>query len=175
MCGVIAKQANQGGRWARGRRAAHPATELGRSDTDAGRGTEARPLGSMNGDDDGGGRGGGGDAPRATLQHIPDDEMMKTQTTFWGKFGQAVNQVPFAHSRWRLTCTVTALAVEWFIRIDRESCTVPSSSQNRHFEPRPKALPQLSVRWRRPLWRSYVRPLRLTRHGFVLRGHTLRT
>jgi hypothetical protein len=78
VCGVIAKQANQGGRWARGRRAAHPATELGRSDTDAGRGTEARPLGSMNGDDDGGGRGGGGDAPRATLQHIPDDEMMKT-------------------------------------------------------------------------------------------------
>ena len=77
-CVVIAKQANQGGRWARGRRAAHPATELGRSDTDAGRGTEARPLGSMNGDDDGGGRGGGGDAPRATLQHIPDDEMMKT-------------------------------------------------------------------------------------------------
>ena len=79
-CVVIAKQANQGGRWARGRRAAHPATELGRSDTDAGRGTEARPLGSMNGDDDGGGRGGGEDAPRATLQHIPDDEMMKTQT-----------------------------------------------------------------------------------------------
>ena len=97
------------------------------------------------------------------------------ENTNRGKFGQAVNQVPFAHSRWRLTCTVTALAVEWFIRIDRESCTVPSSSQNRHFEPRPKALPQLSVRWRRPVWRPYVGPLRLTRHDFVLRGHALGT
>ena len=136
---------------------------------------KARPLGSMHGDDDGGGRGGGGDAPRATLQHIPDDEvMMKHRKPFGASWGQAVKFRPTLW-RWRLTRTVTALAVGWFIRIDRESCIAPSNSQNRHFEPPPKALPQLSVRWRRPVRRPYAGPSRLTRHGFVLRGHALGT
>ena len=74
------KKANQGGRWARGRGARLTERE-GTERHGCGHGPKARPLGSMHGDDDGGGRGGGGDAPRATLQQIPDDEMMKHKKT----------------------------------------------------------------------------------------------